>query len=233
MGASFIGLEVAASLRTRGLEVHVVAPEARPLERILGAELGDFVRELHESKGVNFHLGVTVKSLGEADAILSDGLMVPAELVVAGIGVRPAIELAEKGGLAVDRGVLVDEYLATSAPDVWAAGDVARYPEPRVGEPVRIEHWVVAERQGQTVARNILGRKRRFDDVPFFWSAHYDVTISYVGHAPKWDRIEIDGDLAARNAKVTYSLGGKRLAVATVARDRESLLAEAELEKAR
>jgi NADPH-dependent 2,4-dienoyl-CoA reductase/sulfur reductase-like enzyme/nitrite reductase/ring-hydroxylating ferredoxin subunit len=232
LGASFIGLEAAASLRARGLEVHVVAPEARPLERVLGAALGDFVRALHEEKGVVFHLGRTPRAIAEGEVLLDDGSRLAADLVVMGVGVRPDVELAAAAGLAVDRGVLVDEQLATSAPGVWAAGDIASFVDPIGGGRLRVEHWVVAERQGQTAARNILGQKVRYADVPFFWSAHYDVVIAYVGHAdPARAEIAVEGDLAARDAKVTFREGGKVAAVATVFRDRDSLLAEVELER--
>jgi NADPH-dependent 2,4-dienoyl-CoA reductase/sulfur reductase-like enzyme/nitrite reductase/ring-hydroxylating ferredoxin subunit len=228
IGASFIGLEVAASLRTRGLEVRVVGPEARPLERVLGPQLGDFIRRLHEKKGVVFHLGETVTSIGKDDATLSGGGKLGVDLVVIGVGVRPVTTLAEQLGLAMDKGVKVDEYLQTSLPGIYAAGDIARWPDPRSGA-IRVEHWVVAQRQGQTVARNMLGFREKFDSVPFFWSQHYDVAINYVGHAEKWDEISVDGDPDKLDCAVSYKQGGKVLALATIYRDKQSLKCAADM----
>jgi len=231
IGASFIGLEVAASLRKRGLEVHVVAPEARPMENVLGQEVGDLVRKVHEEHGVAFHLGTTPAAFDRSHVTLRGGEQLAADFVVIGIGVRPEIALAEQAGIAVDRGVTVDTYLETSIPGIWAAGDIARWPDRLTGEKIRIEHWVVAERQGQTAARNMLGAHERFDAVPFFWTQQHDLQLSCVGHAAKWDRVEIDGDLASKDCTVTYRQGSRKLAVLTIARDRDSLAAEIELER--
>jgi len=231
IGASFIGLEVAASLRARKIEVHVVAPEERPMQKVLGAEMGDFVRSLHEENGVIFHLKDTVENLDGMRATLKSGAVIEADLVVVGIGVKPRLALAEQAGLTMDRGVSVNEFLLTSAPDVYAVGDIARWPDPHTGQKIRVEHWVVAQRMGQTAARNILGDRERYDQVPFFWSAHYDVSINYVGHAEKWDRIVVDGDPAQRDVAVRYEQGGKTLALATIFRDDESLRVEIEMER--
>jgi len=230
VGASFIGLEVAASLRARGIAVDVVAPDKQPLERVLGAELGLFIRNLHESHGVTFHLGETVSRVQGRTITLSGGAIVDADFLVLGVGVRPSLALAEQAGLAMDRGITVNEYLETSVPGIFAAGDAARWPDPHTGKRIRVEHWVVAERQGQAAAKNMLGGRQKFDAVPFFWSQHYDVTINYVGHAEQWDTAQIDGSLDRRDCAVAFQKDGRTLAIATISRDLQSLQAEAAME---
>ena len=234
MGASFIGLEVAASLRERNLDVVVVAPELLPLGKVLGRELGAFVQRLHEDHGVKFRLGSTATQIESTKVLLDNGETIDSDIVVIGVGVRPAVALAEQAGLNVNRGVVVDEFLETSAQNVFAAGDIARWPDARTGEPTRVEHWVHAERMGQTAARNMLrdkSERERFSDIPFFWSAHYDATIRYVGHAEKWDDVLISGSVDARDAAVGYRKDGRILAVATIGRDMFCLEAEAAMER--
>ena len=232
IGASFIGLEVAAALRARKIEVHVVAPEKRPMERVLGPDMGDFVRALHEERGVVFHLEDTVVAIEGQRATLKSGAVHDADLVVVGIGVRPRLTLAERAGLAIDRGVLVNAFLETSVTGIYAAGDIARWPDPHSEQNIRVEHWVVAQRQGQAAALNMLGQREKFDAAPFFWSQHYDVPINYVGHAEQWDEIAIDGDINAKDCLLKYKHKGRVLAVASIFRDLASLQAELKMELA-
>ena len=231
IGASFIGLEVAASLVTRGLKVHVIAPEHLPLERVLGTELGLLIKSVHEAKGVEFHLGRSVKSIDDKSVVLDDGSRLDTDIVIAGVGVRPNLALAQEAGLTIDNGLAVNEFLEMNVSGVFAAGDVARWPDAYSDVRLRVEHWVVAERQGQVVARNMLGRRERFDEIPFFWSAHYDnLTIRYIGHVEKWDTVKIDGDVTKMDCAVSYMVSGKRRAMATINRDHQNLQTEVQLE---
>ncbi len=232
LGAGFIGMEVAASLRSRGLDVVVVAPESVPFARTLGPELGAMLRALHEEHGVAFRPGCTATQIAPDRVRLDDGTELPADVVVVGIGVRPSTGLAEAAGLAVDDGVRVGAYLETSAPGIFAAGDIARWHDPGSGEWIRSEHWVVAQRQGQVAARNILGQRVPFRSPPFFWTRQWDVSVAYVGHAREWSETRVEGDPAAHDCAVRYLAGGRTLAVATIGRDRDSLVAEAALEAA-
>jgi NAD(P)H-nitrite reductase large subunit len=229
VGASFIGLEVAAALRQRGVVVHVVAPDAVPLGAILGPELGSLVKRLHEEKGVVFHLGRKPAAIDQKSVTLDNGVVIEAELVVFGVGVKPRTSIAEKAGLKVDNGVVVNEHMEASEPGVYAAGDIARYPDVG-GELLRVEHWVVAERQGQAAARAMLGGLDPFRKAPFFWSAHYDLVINYLGAGAGWERLEIKGNLDARDALVVYYRGERVVAVAAIGRDLELLRIEAALE---
>jgi NADPH-dependent 2,4-dienoyl-CoA reductase/sulfur reductase-like enzyme/nitrite reductase/ring-hydroxylating ferredoxin subunit len=231
IGASFIGLEVAGSLRQRNIDVHVVAPESAPLDRILGAQLGARIRALHEQHGVVFHLSTKPAKIDDGSVILENGESLAADLVVIGVGVRPQLDLATQAGLAIDRGVTVNEYLESSVPRIFAAGDIARWPDPHTGARIRVEHWVLAQRQGQTAARNILGANEQFDAVPFFWSQHYDIAVRYTGHAEQWDQIDVAGTLATDSASVAYRAQGRTLAVASLGADHANLEAEAALER--
>jgi NADPH-dependent 2,4-dienoyl-CoA reductase/sulfur reductase-like enzyme/nitrite reductase/ring-hydroxylating ferredoxin subunit len=230
VGASFIAMEVAASLIQRKLQVHIVAPEAVPMERTLGPQVGHYLYGLHERNGVVFHLQHTVGAIENHSVKLENGETIEADLVVVGIGVKPLTDLAERAGIKINNGVLVNEYLETSAPQIFAAGDIARWPDSLTGEKIRVEHWVVAERQGQTAARNMIGHRERFDMVPFFWTSQYDFTLNYVGHAEKWDDLRIDGRVEERNCKLSFMRGAKTVAVATVGRDRDSLQSELAME---
>ena len=231
IGASFIGLEAAASLRARRIDVQVVGRETVPMERVLGTAVGTFIRALHESNGVTFHLGASPMAIEHGGVTLSNGKQLRADLVVVGIGVRPALGLAQQAGLAIDRGVVVDRHLATSVPGIYAAGDIARWPDPLSGDRIRVEHWVVAQRQGQLAARNMLGAGEPFEMVPFFWTEQYDFGLAYVGHAERFDRVELDGSLQARDCKITYWRGARKLAAAVVHRDLEGLRQEVEFER--
>jgi apoptosis-inducing factor 3 len=208
-----------------------VAPDKLPMERILGSDMGNFIRRLHDEHGVNFHLENKAIAINDKAVRLEKGGVIEADLVVVGIGVRPRLELAEKAGLRLDRGVGVDRYLETSAPSVFAAGDIARWPDPHLGENIRVEHWVVAERQGQTAATNMLGDRAPFTQVPFFWSQHYDVPINYVGHAESWDEISIDGNVMSKDCILRFKRNGRVFAVASIFRDLESLQAEVIMER--
>lgn len=230
IGSGFIGLEAAASLRARGLEVHVVGREALPLEHVLGRELGELLRDVHVGKGVQLHLGTTPRAIEEGAVVLADGTRIEAELVVMGVGVKPRTELAEAAGIACDRGVLVDDHFRTNVPGVFAIGDVARFPDVRSNAAVRVEHWCVAEQHGLAVARTIAGRGSPYRRAPFFWSAHHDVVVNYVGHAEGWDRVDVAGSVRDRDCAVAYRKNGRTLAVATIGRDRDALRAAAALE---
>ena len=234
LGASFIGLEVAASLRAKEVEVTVVAPDQVPLGKTMGVEVGAFIRRLHEEHGVHFRLGTTVATFEGDRVVLATGEPIAADFVVAGVGVRPNTQLAQSAqsdALAIDNGIVVDEYLQSSVPGIFAVGDLAHYPDRFSGERIRVEHWVAAGRQGQTAARNILGMRTPHTAPPFFWSAHYDVTIAYVGHAAGFDRVDIHGSLDKRRALAVYRTGPRLLAVAAIGLDRESLQIEKAMEE--
>ena len=161
---------------------------------------------------------------------LKSGGALDADLVIMGVGVRPRTALAEKASLKLDRGVVANALLETSAPGVFAAGDIVRWPDPHTGQAIRVEHWVVAQRQGQIAALNMLGHGEAFDAVPFFWSQHYDMPINYVGHAETWDELAVEGDIAGKDCLVRYKAKGRTLAVTSIYRDVASLQAEVVME---
>jgi apoptosis-inducing factor 3 len=195
---------------------------------VLGDEVGKFVQRVHESKGEVFKLGRKPAKITDKSVILDDGEELAAELVVMGVGVKPRTDLAEAAGLKVDRGIVVDERFRASNDRIYAVGDVARFPLSLLGagENVRIEHFSTAERQGRAAAFAMLKRSLEIRDVPFFWSAHHDVTINYVGHAERFDKVVVKGDLEARDAVIGYLDGERVRAIATINRDATSLRAE-------
>lgn len=219
LGGSFIALEAAAALCDRKLDVTIVCQEDAPLARIFGPQIAAEVRKVHEKHGNRFELGHTIASIDSTGVTLDDGRTIPCDFVVVGAGVRPRVELAEAAGIAVEDGIVVDPLLQTSATDIFAVGDIASWPDPYTASRIRVEHWVVAERQGQTAALNMLGKGELYDDVPFFWTKHFDFSVRYIGHAKEWDHIEVDGNLADADATVRFVKGGRVLAVATVGRD--------------
>lgn len=225
LGSSYIGLEVAASLIARGLEVAVVSGADLPLEKTAGPEVGAMIRDLHESKGVTFHPGRHIARWDGKAAMLDDGTRVEGDLVVAGIGVQPRVELAEAAGLtmadkAAGGGVQVDAMLRTSDPAIHAIGDIASVPDPRLGHPIRVEHWVVAQRMGQWLARHLLGMAEgAYQDVPFFWSGHYDLSLRYVGHVAAPDDRRIDGDVVEQDFTLSFAENGEEQAILTAGRD--------------
>lgn len=228
VGAGFIGLEAAAAFKTRGLKVTVVAPGENPLEHVVGREVGAFLKSVHEQNGIQFRMGRSVEKIEKKGVILNDKSVEPADLVLVATGIKPMAEFAQADGVRFDNGILVNEYLESSAKDVFAAGDVARWPSPFAKDPIRIEHWVVAQRQGQVAAANMMGRKQKYSEVPFFWSQQFDVMLNYVGYGTTASRSKVYGDLGSRNCAVAYSEGDTVKAVLTLGRDLQSL----ELEKA-
>jgi len=231
LGSGFVGLETAAAMRDRGIEVTVVSPQPVPLVAQIGEDLGHLVHAVHVGHGVGFRTGTAAAWTGE-ELQLEDGTAVPADAVVLGMGVVPRSQLAEAAGLAVDDGVLVDGYGETAYAGVFAAGDVARFPDPLTGRPIRVEHWAQAERAGALAAINLLGGAQPSIEPPYFWSRHWTLNIRYAGHAESTRDAAIDGSITERDAVVRYSEGGRVTAVAGVGRDREVLQLEDSLLRA-
>jgi 3-phenylpropionate/trans-cinnamate dioxygenase ferredoxin reductase subunit len=214
VGAGWIGAEVAASARQRGLDVTVIDPLTVPLERVLGAEVGAIYRDIHADHGVQMLLGTGVAAFEGDTAVervrTSDGRTVDCDFVVVGVGAQPRTALAWQGGIYVRDGILVDKYLQTSMPGVFAAGDVALASHPLYARLIRVEHWANALHQGPVAARNMLGRPEAYDKVPYFFSDQYDVGMEYAGYAPAWDRVVVRGDPASREF-IAFWLSGDRV----------------------
>lgn len=242
IGASFIGLEAAASLRQRHLEVQVVSPEDVPLKKLLGEDVGRMIQAVHEEKGVQFHLGREVRRFDGEHVLLDDGSTLAADFVVLGVGVTPRTDIAVAAGIdcasaEAGGGVLVDERLESSVPGIFAVGDIARYPDPHSGKRIRVEHWVHAQRQGQHVARVIMDEARRLEggrytDVPFFWSAHFDTGLRYIGHVDAIADMLTDGSVGARDFSRHYAGPAGEKAFVTCNRDQESLREESAWDRA-
>jgi NADPH-dependent 2,4-dienoyl-CoA reductase/sulfur reductase-like enzyme/nitrite reductase/ring-hydroxylating ferredoxin subunit len=231
IGASFIGLEAAAALRHRGVEVDIVSVEEIPLEHVFGRDVGLQLQQLHESRGVRFNLNCIVGGFDGREVELGNQRRIPADFVLMAIGVRPRTAIAEQAGASVKNGVIVDAHLQTSIPGIYAAGDIAAYPEPISGQTARIEHWVVAERQGEVAAANMLGERKRFESAPFFWTEQYGVPLRYVGRASGWDAVTVEGDVESGSLVARYFADGTHCATATIGRDRENLEDELKLEQ--
>ncbi len=216
IGAGWIGSEVAASARHLGAEVAIVAPEAVPLVRVLGPEVGGVYRDLHAGHGVDLHLSTQIEAIvgdGAASGVrTTDGVVIEGDLVVVGVGVTPRVELAKLAGLTVENGIVVDEFLATSVPDVFAAGDVAATWNTRYNKRIRMEHWANALNQGPVAARNMLGQHTAYEKLPYFYSDQYDLGMEYNGYAVEWDRVVLRGDRAGREFLAFWLKGGRVLA---------------------
>lgn len=228
IGSSFIGIEAASSLISESRRVTVIAQEKVPFERVLGPEIGAMFQKLHEEKGVKFETEAEVTGIfGERGQVvgiqLKSAKPVHADVVVLGVGVRPATEfLAQAFALEKDGGLAVDEYLQ-AAENVYAAGDIARFPLALTGQPTRIEHWRVAQQHGQAAARNMLGQRQPFTAAPFFWTQQYGKSLRYAGHAERWDEIIYQGDVASQDFLAFYVLDGHIVAAAGMSHDTEML----------
>ncbi len=216
IGAGWIGAEVAASARELGADVTMVDLASVPLERVLGTEVGGVYRDLHAAHGVRLRLGVGIESIGGAAGVeevrLTDGTVLPAGVVVAGVGVTPRTELPEAAGIAVDNGVVTDEYLATSVQGVYAAGDLANVLHPLYGARIRLEHWSAALNQGPAAAKNMLGQATAYDKTPYFFSDQYELGMEYRGWAPNFDQVAVRGDPRSGEFLSFWLRGGRVVA---------------------
>lgn len=230
-GGSFIALEAAAALRDRKLDVTVISPDQHPFRRTLGSAVAEAIMAVHRKRGTAFRLGVRITRIEPGRVTLDDGTTLPADLVLAGVGVEPRTALAEAAGLVVEDGVVVDERLRTSDRDIYAVGDIARWPDPHSGASVRVEHWAVAQRQGQVAAANAVGHNLRYDAVPFFWTLHFDYAVRLAGHALPGDVVTVEGDPSEKSAILHFTCDGRETAVATVEQDLAGLQAEVDMER--
>ncbi len=230
IGSSFIAMEAAAALRARGAEVDVVSPEHVPFDRVFGLAMGEYIRAIHQRNGVRFHLGTVASGFDGRAVTTANGDRIEADVVLVGIGVQPRVDLARSAGAEVDNGVIVDEFLQTAVPGIYAAGDIASYPNPLSGDRLRIEHWVMAQRQGQVAAANMLGNLLPFQSIPFFWSEQFGTAIRYVGNAARWDQVIVDGEIESGSFTIRYFSEGIHCATASVGRDRDNLEDELNLE---
>ncbi len=230
LGAGFIGMEVASGLRERDIEVHIVAPEDIPMERVFGPDVGSWIRARHEDKGVNFHTGTTAREIsgdGEVTGVvLENGTEIECDMVLIAVGVDPAVHWLEGSGLVEDGVVPVDEHLMTRADGIYAAGDIAAIPYPQTEEPYRIEHWIVAERTGQHAARTMLGGTAAYAEVPFFWTMQCGTPVDFVGFGGKPDQTVLRGDLETGEFLAGYYRDGRLRAIAGAGRGREVLIVE-------
>jgi len=230
IGASFIAMEAAAALRSRKVEVDIVSVEHVPFDRVFGIALGEHIKKIHEKNGVRFHLGCVASGFDGSAITTTARERIDADFVVVGIGVQPRLHLARIAGAELDNGVVVDATMQTSVAGIYAAGDIAAYPDPITGGRMRIEHWVVAERQGEVAAANMIGQARHFDSAPFFWSEQFGTPIRYVGHASEWDQVIVDGDIDSGSFAIRYFNNGVHCATATIGRDVDNLEDELALE---
>lgn len=208
VGAGFIGSEVAASCRVKGKDVTILETEMAPLIQILGMEVGKIYSDIHKNQGVNIRLGDSIVEIYGDDkaeqVVTSNGLIIECDLVVIGVGVEPEVSLAAGTEIALGDGILVDEYCRTSAPNVFAAGDVANWHHPSLGQRIRVEHWDNAQNQGAVAARNMLDTNEAYDPILYFWSDQYDLNIQYIGYANEWDNVIYRGQINTQSFSVFY-----------------------------
>lgn len=213
IGAGFIGAEVAASARTNGLDVTVLEVAALPLERVVGAEIGEIYAQLHRDHGVDLRLGEGIERIeGSKRAervVTTEGAAIDCDFVVVGVGMQPNVEIVAGTGIDTPNGIAVDEFCETNVQGIYAAGDAANFYHPLLGERLRVEHWANAQNQGQAAALNMLGKQEAYAEVPWFWSDQYDVNMQYVGHAHEWDETVFRGNVADRKFTAFYLKGGR------------------------